>query len=165
MKLNRKEGCPLLGLLSKSMCVLAIVFISNSVLAEYYVVYSTGEYVVPPPPVMYYQTECPVFKQTHQHRNKHKHIHRKRSHCKMVKKSSAVVTVYSVFNPPCGGPCESHCNPCGQVLMPMCQGCGYKVYSGTPIIHSDSYYMQGIDENDYIDPDKDGNTDDNDIYY
>jgi hypothetical protein len=163
MKSIRKEG-HFVGLLSKRICLLVVVFITNSALAEYYVVYETGGCEAQPP-VMYYQTECSVVKHTHK---KHKYKHTKKSHYKTVKphkKSSAVVTVYYNFSNLCGGQCYNNCNHCRQVQMPVCQGCGYKAYYGTPVMHSELYYMQGIDENDYVDPNMDGNTYDNDIYY
>lgn len=170
MKSIRKEG-RLVGILNKSIYFFVIVSFSHSAFAEYYVVYSTGGCAAGgcevPPPVMYYQTECPVVK--HTCKSKHKHKHKHKSHYKMVKarkKSSAVLTVYYNFSQPCSGQCYRPCNSCRQqVLMPTCQGCGYTVYYGTPVTHSDSYYMQGIDETDYVDPDIDGNTYDNDIYY
>jgi hypothetical protein len=139
----------------KSICILLLVTFSQVSLAEYYVVYSTVEYATPTP-VVYYQTLCHV---------KHVIKHKKTSHpCHHVvkkkhKKSSAVVTVYSVVNN-CGQ-CSGACNGCKQVMMPTCQGCGYRVFYGTPVWHSDYYYMRGFNEDD---PVIDGNTYDNDIY-
>ncbi|MBV8803163.1 MAG: hypothetical protein JO131_09450 [Gammaproteobacteria bacterium] len=136
-------------------CIFSLFVLSLSpfALAEYYVVYSTVEYATPAP-IVYYQTSssCHV---------KHVIKHKRHScyHVMKHKKSSAVVTVYSVVNN-CGQ-CFGSCNGCSQVLMPTCQGCGYRVFYGEPVWHSDYYYMQGFNEDD---PDIDGNTYDNDIY-
>ncbi|HXT84849.1 MAG TPA: hypothetical protein VN704_11065, partial [Verrucomicrobiae bacterium] len=59
MKSNLKEGHSI-NLLSQSICLFSIILISNSALAEYYIVYSTGDYVSSPPPVLYYQAKCSV---------------------------------------------------------------------------------------------------------
>jgi len=147
----------LFSLLFKWSCFIIAISITSSASAEYYVVYSTGEYIAaPPPPVVYTQTQCTVKK--HRHRRTHYRtvVHHPRSR--------AVVSVYYVFNTPAFGQCGG-CNGGGQVWVPATQGCSYNAYYGTPAIrHSDYYYMQGTCEDDYG-PDIDGNTGDNDIYY
>ena len=147
--ISRKKQA--ISFIVKCVCSLLFFLISPFSFAEYYVVYSTVEYATPAP-VVYYQTSCHV-------RHVVKHKRHSCYHVTKQKKTSPVVTVYSVVNN-CGQ-CVGSCNSCSRVMMPTCRGCGYRVFYGEPVWHSDYYYMQGFNEDD---PDIDGNTYDNDIY-
>ena len=153
-------GNRIISPLSKVVCSLVVLFFSSNALADYYVVYPDMEVVAPPPCVVCQPKPKPCA--VKHHKKIHKHHYR----CAKVykKKSTAVVSVYYIYNNNCGQPCSSGCNP--YVRMQVDRGCGTVVYSGgTAVRHSDSYYMQGCDDDGYCDPDMDGNTLDNDIYY
>lgn len=135
------------GFILKLCGVFIILTLSSNALAEYYVVYPTTCCGSPPPVV--YKKKCYT---AHSKKIYKKHYVKKK---KVHRPVSPVVTVYYINNNPCGFGCT-------QPMMPTTNCCGYQVFSGTTVQHSDYYYIQGIVEED---PDMDGNTLDNDIYY
>jgi hypothetical protein len=137
------------SLIIKYFFVSFIFLISQSAFSEYYVVYSTPACATPMR-VVYYKPSChPCHVKKHKYKKPSCHHIAKKKHYR----SQPIVTVYKVINNPCAQSC--------QYTMPTCQACGYRVFYGAPVWHSDYYYMQGFDEDD---PVIDGNTYDNDIY-